>query len=291
MSFNFNLLITSFKTIDPDKHWKNRYYHESAHYPTPDFVTQAGVNVVNLHQGNDLNPYINYPFHTTNELTKYVKSMHNRNVGVKLYYTVRELSTRVYEMWALRSLDDEVFVPGLGGGHPWMLDHLGAGEGSGYVAAWTAVLPDGTLDTSITTTMLSRWHNYGKSWHGPKLLHGPMHPGTDTGYGDLKRRNDNTFVAATYYANQDSTMADVEQYTFGGEQARMMIEVDHDGDGVPNASSAWYEVYNGRNVFCLSSLPAIRWRLKWHLSSTNTAGLLKIDRVKITPLNIGSNSG
>ena len=58
--------------------------------------------------------------------------------------------------------------------------------------------------------------NNGKSWHGPKLLHGPMHPGTDTGYGDLKRRNDNTFVAATYYANQDSTMADVEQYTFGG---------------------------------------------------------------------------
>ena len=44
-------------------------------------------------------------------------------------------------------------------------------------------------------------------------------------------------------------MADVEQYTFGGERARMMIEVDHDGDGVPNASSAWYEVYNGRNVF------------------------------------------
>jgi len=28
------------------------------------------------------------------------------------------------------------------------------------VAAWTAVLSDGELDTSITTTMLSRWHNY-----------------------------------------------------------------------------------------------------------------------------------
>ena len=160
LNFNFNLLITPFKTIDPDKHWKNRYYHESTHYPTPDFVTQAGVNVVNLHQGNDLNPYINYPFHTTNTLKQYIKSMHDRNVGVKLYYTVRELSTRVYEMWALRSLDDEVFVPGFGGGHQWMLDHLGPGEGSGYVPAWTAVLSDGSLDTSITTTMLSRWHNY-----------------------------------------------------------------------------------------------------------------------------------
>ena len=28
----------------------------------------------------------------------------------------------------------------------------------------------------------------GKSWHGPQSLHGRMHPGTDTGYGDLKRR-------------------------------------------------------------------------------------------------------
>ena len=160
LNFNFNLLITPFKTIDPVKHWKNRYYHESTHYPTTDFVTQAGVNIVNLHQGNDLNPYINYPFHTTNALAKYVKSMHDCNVGVKLYYTVRELSTRVHEMWALRSLGDEVFVPGPGGGHQWMLDHLDADKGSGYVPAWTAVLSDGSLDTSITTTMLSRWHNY-----------------------------------------------------------------------------------------------------------------------------------
>ena len=43
--------------------------------------------------------------------------------------------------------------------------------------------------------------------------------GTNTGYGDLKRRGDNTFVASTYYANRDSTVADVEQYTFGGERA------------------------------------------------------------------------
>ena len=129
----------------------------------------------------------------------------------------------------------------------------------------------------------------GQSWNGPQLLHGPIHPGTDTGYGDMKRRNDNTFVATTYYANQDSTVADVEQYTFGGKRTRMMIEVDHDGNGIPNANSVWYEVYNGQNIFCLSSLPATRWRLKWHLSSTDTVGKLKINNVKVTPLNIGSN--
>jgi len=122
----------------------------------------------------------------------------------------------------------------------------------------------------------------GRAWHGPQLLHGQMYPGTDTGYGDLKRRVDNTFVATTYYANRDSTIADVEQYTFGGERAKVIIEVDCDGDGVPDASSGWYEVYNGRNVFGLSSLLAARWRLRLVLSSTSTACSPKIHRVKIT---------
>ena len=123
----------------------------------------------------------------------------------------------------------------------------------------------------------------GSSWHGPQLLHGPMYPGTDTGYGDLKRRVDNTFVGATYYANGDSTIADVEQYTFGGERAQVMLEGDRDGDGVPDGSSGWYELYNGRNVFCSSALSAIRWRFRLILSSTHTSGSPKIDRVTITP--------
>lgn len=54
----------------------------------------------------------------------------------------------------------------------------------------------------------------GTTWCGPELLHGPMYPGTDTGYGDTRRRADGTFVANTYYGNQASTYADLEQYTF-----------------------------------------------------------------------------
>ena len=55
----------------------------------------------------------------------------------------------------------------------------------------------------------------GTTWNGPELLHGPMYPGTDTGYGDLKRRVDGTFVADTYYCQPgDYGVADVEQYTF-----------------------------------------------------------------------------
>ncbi len=102
----------------------------------------------------------------------------------------------------------------------------------------------------------------GQSWSGPELLHGPMQPGTDTGYGDLKRRVDNTFVAATYYANEDSTQADVEQYTFGGARARVMVEFDEDGDGQPEADSGWRELCDGSNSISLRSPSSRRWRLR-----------------------------
>ena len=64
----------------------------------------------------------------------------------------------------------------------------------------------------------------GATWQGPELLHGPMRPGTDTGYGDLKRRVDGTFVAVAYYATRDSKVSDLEQYTFGGRRARFRLE-------------------------------------------------------------------
>ena len=54
----------------------------------------------------------------------------------------------------------------------------------------------------------------GTTWCGPELLHGPMSPGTDTGYGDMRRRADGTFVATTYYGDRASSYADLEQYTF-----------------------------------------------------------------------------
>ena len=126
-----------------------------------------------------------------------------------------------------------------------------------------------------------------ESWHGPELLHGPMHPGTDTGYGDLKRRTDNTFVAATYYADRDSTVADVEQYTFGGERAGVIVEADRRGEGTPEAASDRREIYHGRNVFRLASLPAARWRLRLLLSSTATSASPRIRSVRIMPRKTG----
>lgn len=124
----------------------------------------------------------------------------------------------------------------------------------------------------------------GQSWYGPQLLHGPMYPGTDTGYGDLKRRRDGTFVAATYYCPPENlNVADVEQYTFGGQRAKLMIEGDRDGDGNPDADSGWRELYNGSNVYAVSGLRASHWRLRLQLNSNGPAGSPRIVQVKVSP--------
>ncbi len=111
----------------------------------------------------------------------------------------------------------------------------------------------------------------GKTWHGPESLHGAMHPGTDTGYGDLKRRTDGTFVAATYFATRDSSVADTEQYTFGGQRVRMLVQVDRDGDHQPDADSNWREIYGGRNDVDLSALSGARWRVQFELRAPQGA--------------------
>ncbi|MBI2301000.1 MAG: hypothetical protein HYU66_18975 [Armatimonadetes bacterium] len=100
-----------------------------------------------------------------------------QKMGVNVYYTVRELSDHVAEMWPLRSLGGEVFETGqtllysdkgatlsqAGGGYPWLQEHLV----SGYTPAWRQPLWNGETDAAIGTKGLSRWHNYyieGLGW-------------------------------------------------------------------------------------------------------------------------------
>lgn len=90
--------------------------------------------------------------------------------GVNIYYTVRELSNHCQEIWALRSLGDEVFITWgvdiygeekidqnkADGGYPWLKEHLVWG----YVPAWMTPTGRGDVDAAIATQGLSRWHNY-----------------------------------------------------------------------------------------------------------------------------------
>jgi hypothetical protein len=162
LEFRFQLLVTPFKPLDP-AHWSQRYYHFGGFSVPVDEVSQSGAAIINYHHGRKLNPHINYPFRTTAPLAAYVDEAHAKGIKVKVYYTVRELSDYVAEMWALRSLGSEVFADGGGGGDSWLQEHLV----SHYSRAWHNPLPGGRMDAAIGTAALSRWHNYyieGLDW-------------------------------------------------------------------------------------------------------------------------------
>jgi glycosyl hydrolase family 123 len=155
--FNLRLLLTPFHPIDPRTQFTTRYFH--AYKPIPE-VLATGANVINVHHATAVNPWLNYPFLRPAEMRAYVDSAHAAGMRVKIYYTVRELTNRAPELWALRSLGDEVFADGPGGGHSWLQEHFG----SGYITGW--VVPE-LKDIAIVTSGISRWHNYyveGMDW-------------------------------------------------------------------------------------------------------------------------------
>jgi len=155
--FDFTLLITPFKPLDPAAHFRERYYHA---FKPLDEVAETGANVINVHHANAINPYINYPFLRAADMKAYIDDAHRRGFKVKIYNTVRELSNRAPELFALRSLGHEIFSPGPGGGYSWLQEHLG----SDYIAAW--FVPE-LKDAAVINSGVSRWHNYyieGLDW-------------------------------------------------------------------------------------------------------------------------------
>ena len=155
--YNFRLLLTPFKPIDPAGQFRTRYFHA---FKPVDEVVQQGANVVNVHHANAINPYINYPFFRPAEMKAYIDRAHAEQLRVKIYYTVRELANRAPEIFALRSLGEEIFAPGSGGGYSWLQEHLG----SNYIAAW--FVPP-SKDAAIVNSGVSRWHNFyveGLDW-------------------------------------------------------------------------------------------------------------------------------
>jgi hypothetical protein len=106
--YNFHLLITPFHTINTEWQWENRFYHK---YVPIEKAKESGANVINIHHGTDINPYINYPFIATKEMKDYINKAHQSGLKVKIYNTIREVSNRMYELYPVRSLGHEVFLP------------------------------------------------------------------------------------------------------------------------------------------------------------------------------------
>ena len=157
LHFYFNLLITPFRTINTSKQWHDRYYHS---YKPIDKIIDYGSNTINIHHATAVNPFINYPFLRPQLMKSYVDSAHAKELKVKIYYTVRELSNKTPEIFMLRSLGDEVLSYGKGGGFSWLQEHLD----SNYIAAW--FVPE-LKDAAVITSGISRWHNYyveGLNW-------------------------------------------------------------------------------------------------------------------------------
>jgi hypothetical protein len=151
------VLVAPFHALDTDAQWSRRFYHR---YSPIDTVIAAGASVVNIHHANAINPYINYPFIAHREMKAYIDEAHRRGLQVKIYNTVRELSNRAYETYALRSLGHEVYSPGRGGGYSWLQEHLQ----DDYIAAW--FVPS-LKDAAVVNSGMSRWHNYyieGINW-------------------------------------------------------------------------------------------------------------------------------
>lgn len=152
--YEFDLLITPVKPVDSRKHFSERYYH--APHTGFDKAAEEGANIINIHHAQKLNPVINYPFIVQDSLKAFIRHEHEFGRKVKLYYTIRELTNYATEIYALKSLNHEIFAPGVGYGLPWHCEHLI----DDYRPAWYTELSQETADAALVLTGFSRWINY-----------------------------------------------------------------------------------------------------------------------------------
>ncbi len=179
--FNCEMLITPFKLINKDVQFNDRYFHtnmDNVGLYIPD-AKKSGANIINIHQGNEIYPYINYPYITENidGLARFIEDAHAEGIRTKVYYTTRELTVNAPEIWAMRSLKGEIILPGPGkdvrtvihkkGPDQWLLDNFK----SDFIPAWVSVFKEGPYeglkDLSVITTPDSRLNNFfigGLDW-------------------------------------------------------------------------------------------------------------------------------
>ncbi len=149
LDFNFRLLLTPFKPLDPQRQLRHRYFHAPA---DPAAIRASGATVVNIHHATEPAPYINDPLLSADQLAAYAGAAHDQGLKVKAYDTIRELTFHSPELLPLLSLDHEIFSDGPGKGHIWLQEHAQ----DGYISAWFAPNVD---DVAVVTRGESRWEN------------------------------------------------------------------------------------------------------------------------------------
>ena len=157
VNYEFSLLITPVKEPDPGKHFSERYFHSN---PVDfDKAAEDGANVSNIHHAQRLNPYINYPYIVRDSLISHIRHQHENGRKVKLYYTIRELTTHCEEVYAFHSLNHEIFLEGVGYGLPWECEHLIDDYKPAWYTALDSFIPNDS-DAALVLTPNSRFINY-----------------------------------------------------------------------------------------------------------------------------------
>ncbi len=157
VNYRFRLLVTPVKKLNPQDQFDNRYYHNGKNPAPSPYDLSSGIRIINVHHANPVNPYINYPFVAVDSMRKFVDYWHTKGEKVKIYYTIRELTNQVPEIWALRSLGNEILGDGNGGGYPWLQEHYV----DHYDVQWfTPINGYQTCDAAVITSGQSRWYNY-----------------------------------------------------------------------------------------------------------------------------------
>ena len=182
LNYNFELLITPVKLLDPVKKYNERYYHRGGgeHKSYLDSAKKYGANIINIHHAEEIYPFINYPYldDNTQAISALTSQVHGAGKRIKFYYTTRELTKNLPEFWALYSLNGEVIFPGPGNAartealHPkgpgeWLMKNLR----EKYIPAWYNTVNSGKfkgeLDISVITVPDSRMNNFyvaGLDW-------------------------------------------------------------------------------------------------------------------------------
>ena len=121
---NSNTLLAS-KKLTPNKPLdaarkfaELRYYQVESYVPTPRALVQAdGVKIVNVHQGNYLNPWIIYPLDpvANAEMRNYSSQCRTHappeaDVKIKTYYSSGSMSFITECLWAFFALGNEVIA-------------------------------------------------------------------------------------------------------------------------------------------------------------------------------------
>jgi hypothetical protein len=182
LNYDFELLITPFKTIDKEIKFGDRYFHgggTTVSSQKVDMAQKAGANILNIHHAEDIYPFINYPYLDENaeKLKALAMNAHEHDIRLKLYYTTRELTNHLPEFWAFNSLDGELIFPGPGNETHTIINKNGPAEWlktnlrENYIPAWFNPIEEGqfkgAFDLSVITSPDSRLNNFymgGLNW-------------------------------------------------------------------------------------------------------------------------------